>query len=43
MIIYYGSYSTTGGKEYLIGYKEGNACARPGVSSGGAFSGGAAY
>lgn len=25
MIIYYGSYSTTDGKEYLIGYEEGNA------------------
>ncbi|GAH36015.1 unnamed protein product [marine sediment metagenome] len=25
MIIYYGSYSTTDGKEYLIGYKEGEA------------------
>jgi len=25
MIIYYGSYSTTCGKEYLIGYEEGNS------------------
>jgi len=24
MIIYYGSYSTTDGKEYLMGYEEGN-------------------
>ena len=24
MIVYYGSYSTTCGKEYLIGYEEGN-------------------
>ena len=25
MIIYYGSYSTTDGKEYLIGYEEGDS------------------